>query len=374
MFKTDILFTGFYGFQNTGDDAFVEVASWGAREIWGKQQVRFLSKDNILPETVHPSKAYPYRLPKTYRMQLELLLRNTDYLISAGGSTIHSKMASSNLKMKALDLKKKGRDIKLGGIGVSVGPFKSSSDERAVIDYLKRIDFLAVRDQSSYDFVSNLNLPYQPVRAFDLAALLPEIYNFDVQRAARDFEEKVIGISVCPYESLDGQQDIDRERIRNRMIVDLIKKLDMQDNIQFNFYIINGNNRIGDRFLTEQTIEKAKPKKYRIINYNKKTRDMWESISECDFVITTRLHAAIFACFANTPFMLNEYHRKCADFLSDVGYNNDYRLFNSDYDIDSKANQILEIVNNSGAYSKPLATSRMIELARLNFTSILISD
>src|SRR5690606_8653148 len=183
-----------------------------------------------------------------------------------------------------------------------------------------------------------------------------------------------IGISVCPYESLDGQQDIDRERIRNRMIVDLIKKLDMQDNIQFNFYIINGNNRIGDRFLTEQTIEKAKPKKYRIINYNKKTRDMWESISECDFVITTRLHAAIFACFANTPFMLNEYHRKCADFLSDVGYNNDYRLFNSDYDIDSKANQILEIVNNSGAYSKPLATSRMIELARLNFTSILISD
>lgn len=36
MFHTDILFTGFYGFKNSGDDAFVEACSWGAHNFGTK--------------------------------------------------------------------------------------------------------------------------------------------------------------------------------------------------------------------------------------------------------------------------------------------------------------------------------------------------
>src|SRR5690606_4524052 len=149
---------------------------WGAEKIWNKDNVRFLAKENNLPETVIRSRAYPFKIPKTYQLQMNYLLRHTDYLISAGGSTIHSKMLDANPKLKAVNLKKLGKKIKIGGIGVSVGPFKSVQDEKAVEEYLKSIDFLAVRDLASYEYVSNLKLPYQPIRAFDLAALLPEIY------------------------------------------------------------------------------------------------------------------------------------------------------------------------------------------------------
>ncbi|MGO1788532.1 MAG: hypothetical protein ACTHZ7_15780, partial [Sphingobacterium sp.] len=137
MFKTDILFTGSYGFQNTGDDAFVEVAAWGAKNIWDKDKVRFLAKGNNLPLTQIVTKAYPFNIPKTFSIQKNLLLKNTQYLISAGGSTIHSKMGPSNPKVQALQLKTKGSKIKIGASGVSIGPFKSVSAEHAVIQELK---------------------------------------------------------------------------------------------------------------------------------------------------------------------------------------------------------------------------------------------
>jgi ABC-type branched-subunit amino acid transport system permease subunit len=58
MFKTDILFNGYYGYLNTGDDAFVEVAAWGAAYIWKKSNVRFLIRENKAPNTITPIRGY----------------------------------------------------------------------------------------------------------------------------------------------------------------------------------------------------------------------------------------------------------------------------------------------------------------------------
>lgn len=370
MFKSDILFTGFYGYRNTGDDAFIEVASWGAKEVWKKDNNLFLCRNYDLPETVVSTKGYPVNIKRTYSIQANLLLNNTKSFIYAGGSTIHAELSSKNIRMKAVQKKQKGHDFNFGAIGVSIGPFKSIKDEKAVQVYLKQMDFLAVRDQSSFDFVNSIdNLSYEPINAFDLAALLPEIYNYDYSIENKK-HHKTIGISVCQYESIQNGMSVEHELKRNSMLVDLIKVLDKKENIHFKFYIINGNDIIGDFRLTSETIVASQPKSYEIVPYNKVTHQTWTSIAECDFIISTRLHAAIFACFANTPFMLNEYHRKCQDFLTNVGYNEKYRLYNSEYDIEQKANQILQIINNQSEYLMPTKIDQMKELAKLNFTKI----
>lgn len=370
IFKTDVLFTGYYGQSNTGDDAFVEVASWGANKFWNQKNNRFLSKYNNLPITQIPVKGYPFSLPKTYRLQQQLLLNNTKSFIYAGGSTIHSKLSSSNIRYKAIQKKEKGYKFNFGAIGVSIGPFKTKEDEEAVKYYLKQMDFLAVRDQASFDIIKQWDLPYQPINAFDLAALLPEVYNYNYQKPNNKI--KTIGISVCPYESIHSGMDIRMESKRNKMLVDLIKELDKLGNFHFKFYVINGNVKFGDLELTLETIEKSNPKSYEIFNYNKNTKVTWESISKCDFMLSTRLHAAIFACFAEVPFMLNEYHRKCGDFLYNVGYHDDYRLYNSDYDINKKAMQIIETINDIDNYIQPKNKRKMIQKAKLNFTEITL--
>lgn len=371
MYKTDILFSGYYGHKNTGDDAFIEVAEWGAQTFWNKYNNRFLANKKNLPITTLSTKGYPFSIPKTYSLQGGLLIKNTDYLISAGGSTIHSKLPTNHIKSKAIQLKNKYNNIKIGGIGVSVGPFKSIKDEKAVEEYLKNIDFLALRDQTSFEYVESLNLPYTPINAFDLAALLPKIYNFKPNLKNVN-EVKTIGVSVCPYESIIKNGELNIEKNRNEKTIRLLKAIDEKENVHFKFYVINGNERNGDYHLTLETIKNASPRSYEIIEYSNDTKKIWTSISNCDFIIATRLHAGIFACFSDTPFMLNEYHRKCTDFLNNIGYHNQYRLFNSEFDISQKADQVIEILNDASSYKKPKKVNKMIDLALLNFTDIIL--
>ncbi|MDY0271262.1 MAG: polysaccharide pyruvyl transferase family protein [Advenella sp.] len=370
MFKTEILFTGFYGQKNTGDDAFIEVSSWGADRYWKKNENIFLSKKENLPLVQTNIKGYPLTLPKSYHIQNKLLLDNTQYLISAGGSTLHSKMTEKNIKAMAVKHKKNGKKIKIGGIGVSIGPFKTNDDEKAIFNYLKNLDFLAVRDQASYDIVSQLDLPYKPINAFDLAALLPKVYSTNTHITQKK-EKKIIGISVCPFESISDPKNIANEIKRNKMLCQLLQAIDNEENIHFKFFIINGHKKIGDYSLTKNIIHLSKLNSFEIIPYQKETRLMWNEIKSCNFIISTRLHAAIFACFADIPFMLNEYHRKCEDFLETIGYEESYRLYNSEYSIKEKSQIILEILNNKN-YIIPHAKDLAIKNAELNFTKIKI--
>lgn len=369
LFSSEILFTGYYGHSNTGDDAFVEVASWGAEKYWDKIENIFLAKKANLPITSKKLKGYPFSVPKTYGLQRKALLASTDYLISAGGSTIHSKMHNNNIKQLAVENKKKGGKVKIGGIGVSIGPFKTTRDESAIIEYLKNMDFLAVRDQASFEFVSSLELPYQPINAFDLAALLPKIYKEKDEISLLN-NKKVIGISVCPVESISDRKNVLHEYKRNIKTVDLIRNLDKKGDIHFKFFVINNHPISGDLQLTKETIEKVSPNSFEIVSYNKETRVIWNEISSCDFVISTRLHAAIFACFSDTPFMLNEYHRKCGDFLDNIDYDESLRLWNSEYDPIEKSETITKLLSNKADYIYPTKVNEMQIQAELNFTGV----
>jgi len=52
----------------------------------------------------------------------------------------------------------KSIDLKIGAIGVSVGPFNSVAHEKKVIEFMKRMSFLCVRDLKSYELVQSYNL------------------------------------------------------------------------------------------------------------------------------------------------------------------------------------------------------------------------
>lgn len=368
IFESEVLFTGYYGQLNTGDDAFIEVSAWGAKKYWNKYNNIYLARNCNLPVTKNERRGYPFSIPKTYQLQNKILISATKYLISAGGSTIHSELYKNDIKYLGIKEKKRKSTLKIGGIGVSIGPFKNIKDEKSVIEYLKNIDFLAVRDQESFNFVQQLDLPYMPVNAFDLAALLPNIYEIKEKRIKKN-NKKTIGISICPVESISGI-NIEEENIRNEKMKRMLNYLDENENIHFKFFIINGHNKYGDFRLTKEIIERVAPKSYEVVDYNRNTNFIWDEISKCDFFIATRLHAAIFACYSKTPFMLNEYHRKCKDFLDDINHKLEYRLYNNDYDEVEKADMILKILNNDLDYLHPSQREAMAKRSELNFIGI----
>src|SRR5690554_5120330 len=110
---------------NIGDDAFIEVAAWGAKKYWGKSNNIFLANKDKLPQTLYKARGYPFVMPKSYRLQGRVLLPYANYFISAGGSTIHREIKKSDIKYLAMQRRSKGLGLKIGGIGVSIGPFNT---------------------------------------------------------------------------------------------------------------------------------------------------------------------------------------------------------------------------------------------------------
>lgn len=365
-----ILYSGFYGFKNTGDDAFIEVCAWGGNEYWGTTNNIFLGSN--LPKVINPSLSLSKSRFKGHnRLKTISLAMSANGFVSAGGSTFskHSKYSLKDISLRTKTIFNK--KLNLGAIGVSVGPFKNSEDEKNVVSYIKKMSFLAVRDKRSFDFVSSLNLPFIPIEAFDLAALLPEVYRgADQLKPKTVHSKKVIGVSVCNYERYSNG-DISKEKARNTYILELLSKIPKDTNLLFRFFIFNGNEAIGDAVLTQEFVSQLTDRSIEVIPYLNNVYESWKVIKECDLMISTRMHASIFACYAGVPFFLVEYHQKCTDFLNDIGVNSAYRLFDGTLPIDMAIEQINAILYDN-SYIKPLNISETIENSRRNFTEISI--
>lgn len=360
------IFSGYYGVKNSGDDAFVEVAAWGSQKYWQSTEQFFFAAD--LPHVKTPTTHYPAH--KGYlnfaRAVKDILL--SDAFAYAGGSTFHSALKKSDLRTYAKLKKKLGFKGHTGAIGISLGPYTSSAAEENTIEYLKTLDFLALRDEHSYNLAVSYGLPYEPVKAFDLAALLPEIYNFKKSIDPAK-ETRMVGISVCNYETYTGG-DLNKELKRNQFIEELILKLKKHPNILFRFFVFNGSPVNGDEKLTLEIINRVNTSgdlNYEVVPYLSTVEDMFMKIAECDAVVSTRLHASIFACYSQTPFFLLEYHRKCTDFLNDVGQPQQYRLQDGEVPPEEIASEIENIIFNQQA-EHPLYIAETIERARYNFT------
>lgn len=362
------IFSGYYGAQNSGDDAFVEVSAWGSKKYWNSSRQLFFADE--LPQIITSSDNYFAH--KNYLSFIKAIndILFCDVFASAGGSTFHSALKKTDLRTYAKLKKNLGFKGKTGAIGISLGPFTNSSAEKSTVEYLKTLDFLALRDKKSFDLANSYQLPYEPVNAFDLAALLPEIYNYKNDELDVNKKEFVLGISVCNYESyING--NINKETKRNEFVQNLILKLKKHNNIKFRFFIFNGNAKMGDEKLTMQIIENVNSDhdlNYEIIPYQREVKETFFKIASCDVVLSTRLHASIFACYSNTPFFLLEYHRKCTDFLEDVGQSDRYRLKDGEVSVGDIVEEIESILFDRKIFI-PSHVNETIERARLNFTS-----
>lgn len=367
----NILFEGYYGHQNSGDDAFIEVAAWGAKKYWYANNMTFIAEN--LPNIQTKVNFIGKQIYKGHnKLKLINSILQSKTFVSAGGSTFHSTLQRMEPKQLAFFKKKNIRNFKLGAIGVSLGPYKSKEAESENIEFLKHFDFLTLRDNFSYNLALSYKLPYNPIEAFDLAALLPEIYNNNNNNPIKNTYSKILGICICNYESYIKNGNIKNEERRNKTILELLKRISQIDtNVRFRFFVFNGNSTVGDEKLTNmmaRELIRIGMLNVEIIPYNPNVFETWIKIKECSIVISSRLHAAIFACFGNVPFFLIEYHRKCSDFLDSVGYQKDLRLHDANFDIDDTANKIENILSKNTKFNEPSVYKMAITKALLNFT------
>jgi polysaccharide pyruvyl transferase WcaK-like protein len=232
--------------------------------------------------------------------------------------------------------------INLGAIGVSIGPFTTDEEHRYISKVLKDFKFLILRDKSSYDIAIKMNLPYKPVLAADLAFLLPEtIKDLDLKMDKKK-PQKLLGVSLCHYERYSSK-NLENEERRESEILKVLNELKKNLEIKFRFFIMNGNSDTGDKEVTNNIVERLElePDRFEIKKYNTDTLQTVADIHDCNVMFTVRLHGAIFAASQNIPSLLIEYHKKCSDYLTDIGVAEEWRIG----DMQSPLSRIVTIIN-----------------------------
>ncbi len=360
------LFDGYYGMRNTGDDVFCTIAAWGARRYWNARRIRFAASQlPVMPESVVPLvpqailqgkplfRGYVFSLFNL--IYCSIYLANSSGIVYAGGSTLLDIPHAKHILGLATRLLSKP----LAGIGLSLGPFQTQRGRQRVADFLQQFSFLTLRDRASYEEANGMSLPCTPVQAFDLAGLLPAVYE-PLHWRGTAMERLTLGLGLghsAPYNTAK------EERVKDTLI-----RLAKHENIKIRFCIFNGHPLYGDLRLAKRMAAALKPFcPVEIVSYTKDPGQMWRRVAECDAFLAERLHSAIFAYMAHVPFAIVEYHRKCADLADDIGLPEIYRFSDAGPD-PTAAVEVLSSLLHAPRFAK-MAPQEAQARAELNFVN-----
>ncbi|UGU14372.1 polysaccharide pyruvyl transferase family protein [Sinomicrobium kalidii] len=362
-----LLFTGYYGRLNTGDDAFCLISDWAAKKYWNVDDVKFHGRN--LPFKKDKTKLNKTLIGKEYFKRQEIielyyqgLLANK--IIYSGGSIFHSDIKGPFNKSNVFFHYHKIKKIKLGAVGVSLGPYKSITARESIREYLKHFSFISLRDKDSYEDAIDMNLSIPIIESFDMAAILPKMYPI-----IKSKKEKIeIGVSICDYQRFIKKGDIKIDELRFNKMIETIKLLSKRiHNLKINILVFNSHAVNGDYKKSLELQSLISPiVETTITPYSPYTYKMWETVGNCSMILSTRLHAGIFSCFSSTPFLQVEYHKKCSDFLDDIGYDQNFRIGDFNKTPSEVVDIILKIIKVQKVHTVSIDTLQ--QKALKNFT------
>ncbi len=236
---------------------------------------------------------------------------HADYFMFCGGSLY----SSPNRSVKDIMYLMNCNRYKFHALGVSVGPFDTLAAEKRAIEILRNYEYIALRDQKSFDRVESFNIDAKVVLAGDLAGLGLEYFDTN-EKIVKSGRSKNIGFSPCNLNDLEKSKSYIDNFVSN------MKYLSTHLDFEVSIICLNQNSSNGDVGLCKLTEKLLKEigVNCKIIYYLEiGVENTWKLISSLDFFVSVRLHGAITAYLVETPFFLYEYHEKCSEFLNYIG-------------------------------------------------------
>jgi polysaccharide pyruvyl transferase WcaK-like protein len=318
-----IAVTGYYGHQNTGDDALAATIVAGISKQMPEAEFYLPSNPLVMPPGVRVQwrPQHPLRIRGVARFIDRWRKIRCQRLILGGGSVIHDQFGPDRLKARLRDfrlLRRLGRS--LGAMGITLGPLTTEQGRVTAQKILQLFDFVAVRDRLSLTLAEEIGV-LRPVLGFDPAVLLesshlPEVS--DDPYIHLDADTPVFGISVCNFHQYVGQgREADERRLAKLM--DALRQVKW-DGFQLWLFEFNGNLRVGDRPLAEKLASALRDRmSCRIIPYHPNPLVTLQRMKRCRGMLAMRLHAAVFAYTVQIPLLILSYHPKCLGFAEMAG-------------------------------------------------------
>lgn len=308
-----IALSGYYGFDNSGDEAVLQSILFALQEQGQEQGIQIepivLSANPEKTTAMYGVKAYHRMKPGS----LLRALRESDGLISGGGSLLQDATSSKTIPYYLAVLKIAqwlGKPTFIYSQGI--GPVSRPMFYGWIRSVFKRCAFVSVRDTESADLLGRMRLPLEritvvpdPVMGLPLRDAI-EGGGATVGAALSASAVRTIGVSVRFWNE-------DRSELE-ALARSLQELLAARTDVQLRFLPFHlPSDEVASQFVIDRLGDhKTRAEMVRGITH---PQDMLAQVATCDLLIGMRLHSLIYAASQFVPIVGISYDPKIDQFL-----------------------------------------------------------
>ncbi len=308
-----VLLSGYYGFNNSGDDAILTSIVSDIQELSGEVDIKVLTKDKERTRK-------QVGLPGVDRFSIREVwhaLGETDVFVSGGGSLLQDVTSSRSLwYYLAVMYMAKLRGKKLYVFANGVGPINKSFNRYLTKIILKKADLITLRDQDSAEFVDSLGINNENmlVTADPVMNLKP----VNDKRATEilhdeeiDLDKPLVGLSLRSWHN------------ENKLIEafgDSLLRI-ARNHPELNFLFIPLHYPQDYLFNLKIKEYMGMPENFYILQKQYSAEEIMGIIGKTDVTLAMRLHALIYSAVMETPTLPIIYDPKIEGLMGELDIN-----------------------------------------------------
>lgn len=303
-----ILISGYYGFNNSGDDAILKAMVKDFKRADASIDIVALSNNPQLTEEVYEIKA----VNRFKISEVVNAIKSCDLFISGGGSLLQDVTSTRSLLyylalMKAALVLRKPIMIYANGIG----PINRKINRILTRIILNKVDCITLRDEDSKLFlhelgVNNKNIIVTADPVFTLESSEDSRVEEILNKEGIPADKPLVGISI-------------RKWIKDEILIDYLSKAIEYMISKYNVNVVLiPMHYPEDLPISRNVLENVKIKGCYLISNRYGVEDIIGIIKKTRFIIAMRLHSLIYAAVQNIPMIGIVYDPKVKSFLDSI--------------------------------------------------------
>lgn len=301
--------SGYYGFDNSGDDAILKAIIKDIKESDENIDIVVLSKDPEKTKSMYGVKAVNrFQLKEVFKA-----IKSTSLLISGGGSLLQDVTSTRSLiyylAIMALT-KLLGKPVMVYANGI--GPIDKNINRFLTKWILNRVDLITLRDDDSKEYlermeVSNRNIAVTADPVFTLEPVSKNRIKEILEKENIPLEESYIGISIRKWK--DDEHLID---VISKAVDYIINRYDTK-------VILIPMHYPEDLDISLKVLEQVKSKDCFVLRDKYNVEEIMGVIKKLDLIVAMRLHSLIYAATQEVPIVGLSYDPKVEGILNSLG-------------------------------------------------------
>ena len=310
---TKIMISGYYGFNNTGDEAILKSMVGAFKEKIPQIKITVLSQSPLQTSQTYQVKA----INRLHLINIMRSLRDTNLFISGGGGLLQDSTGKgwSILYYLGLILVAKTVKVPVMIYAQGIGPVNKQINKKLMKWILNKVDLITVRDKPSKELLENLGVVKPSIYVNSDPVFLLKKKNIKniidryplIQQLINSDNRPLIGVSVREYKG----NGLDSKSIFAQAADYLVENY--QAKIIFLPFKFDE-----DVYSSEEILSLMK-NKAEVLKIKLEPEELLSVLSRLSLLVGVRLHSIIFSSIANIPFVAFNYDPKVKYFVEDLG-------------------------------------------------------